>query len=339
MRPMLATPATARGRAAPAEVPSGAGWVHEVKWDGMRVLAEVTGSASTRLRLWSRTERDITVAFPELAGLAALGRDLLLDGEVVAMADGVPSFLALADRMHVTQARRAEQLSGRNPATYLIFDLLRLDGLDVTGLPLAERRAALESLELTGPAWQVTPTYTDGRTLLAATRDQGLEGVVSKRLDAPYRPGRRSPDWLKFPHRPTGSWVVGGWRHETESARLGSLLVGQPANRGPQGLRYRGKIGSGLAGRAGAALLEVLRPLTTDTSPFVDEVPRVDASGATWVRPEVVVDLDTLGVTGAGRLRQPSYRGRRSDVTPDDLLEQHEPQPRETGPTQPETET
>lgn len=307
MRPMLAS----RGDS----VPTGRGWIHEVKWDGMRVLVEVTGG---EVRVWSRNEKDVTVSFPELRAAPPAGHDLLLDGEVVAFAgEAVPRFGALADRMHVGSATRALALSRSNPVTLLVFDLLRLDGAGLTAQPLEARRTRLESVRVDGPHWQVPPTYDDGPMLLAATEQQGLEGIVSKRLSSTYHPGRRSRDWLKFPHRPTGSYVVGGWRRETDSdSRLGAVLVGTPT---PDGLRYRGRVGSGLTGRKAQALLETLVPLHTDTSPFRDEVPRVDAAGTVWVRPEVVVEVASLGTTSGGRLRQPAYQGVRADLTPADL--------------------
>ncbi|QNN53591.1 non-homologous end-joining DNA ligase [Nocardioides mesophilus] len=310
MRPMLATRGTT--------VPTGAAWLHEVKWDGMRVLVRVAGG---RLQLFSRNENDVTIAYPELAGLVeALGdHEVLLDGEVVAFAGGVPSFSALADRMHVRQPARARSLAESNPVTLIVFDLLELDGEDFTGRPLSQRRTALEGLGLAGPHWQVPATYDDGAMLLEATAAQGLEGVVSKKRSSAYHPGRRSKDWLKFPHRASGSYVVGGWRVETGSTtRIGAVLVGVPAE---GGLLYRGRVGSGIAGRSGQQLLELLRPLETDGSPFVDEVPRVDAQGTTWLRPEVVVEIAALNVTSGGRLRQPAYLGVREDLDPADLTE------------------
>ncbi len=306
MRPMLASRGTT--------VPTGAAWVHEVKWDGMRVLADVHPGS---LSLTSRNENDVTVSFPELLGLADLGHDLLLDGEIVAMANGLPTFAALADRMHVRSLRKAQTLVNTNPVTLIIFDVLRLDGVDLTGEPLSVRRARLESLDLNAVHWQVPSTYDDGVMLLAATEQQGLEGVVSKKLSSRYHFGRRTKDWLKFPNRPTASYVVGGWRFETDSAsRLGAVLVGQPT---PAGLSYRGRVGSGIAGREGPRLMEILAPLRADESPFCDEVPRVDAKGTTWLRPEVVVEIQSLGVTPGGRLRQPSYQGVRPDLSPTDL--------------------
>jgi bifunctional non-homologous end joining protein LigD len=296
-------------------VPAGGEWVHEVKWDGVRVLADVTAG---RLRLWSRNENDVSIAYPELAGLAGLGDDLLLDGEVVALADGVPSFRALAERMHVRDAAKAARLAEARPVLLILFDLLRVGGRDLLDRPLAERRAALEELVPDADRWRVPPTYADGAVLLDAAEQQGLEGIVSKRLSSRYFPGRRSKDWLKFPIRPTASYVVGGYRHETGSdSRLGALLVGEP---GPDGLVFRGKVGSGVAGRAGVRLAELLVPLAREASPFSAELPRVDRVGTVWVEPTVVVDVQYLTLTADGRLRQPAYRGVRTDLDPDDLL-------------------
>ncbi|MDQ6715699.1 MAG: non-homologous end-joining DNA ligase [Actinomycetota bacterium] len=305
MRPMLASPAAA--------VPTGDGWAHEVKWDGMRILADVQ---SAGLRLWSRTERDVTAAFPELAGLVDTFDDMLLDGEVVALKDGVPSFQALAERFHVTNSRRAAALAATNPVTFMVFDLLRLYGVDLTARSFADRRATLERLELAGTHWQVPPTFSDGPLLHEATREQGLEGIVSKRLSSRYLPGTRSEDWRKSPHRTSLSVVIGGWRPETDSARLGAVLVGVPA---PGGLRYLGRVGSGIAGKAGAALAADLVPLATSQSPFADTVPRVDAAGATWVHPVLVCEVQALGLTSQDRLRQPAYRGLRPDLSPGDI--------------------
>lgn len=307
MRPMLAT----RG----SRVPVGAEWVHEVKWDGMRVLADVSAE---RVRLTSRNENDVSVSFPELQGLA--GRDLLLDGEVVALDPdhgGRPSFGRLAERMHVRSARRAAQLVEVTPVVLLVFDLLRLDGRDLSGEPWHLRRQLLESLGLEGAHWQVPAVYDDGEMLLRATDEQQLEGVVSKRRDSRYEFGVRSRSWVKLPHRRRESYVIGGWRPETGSGhRLGALLVGTPT---ADGLAYRGRVGSGIAGKVGAMLKEALTPLTRDTTPFTTPVPKVDALGTQWVEPVLVVDVEALGLTAQQRLRQPSYQGVRPDLTTEDL--------------------
>lgn len=307
---MLASPTTA--------VPEGDEWLHEVKWDGMRVLADVRAGVLT---LTSRIGNDVTVSFPELQPLADTYDDMLLDGEVVALDGGRPSFGALADRMHVRDRRKAERLSAVRPVTLMVFDLLRLYGSDLTAQPLSARRELLERLDLAGRHWQVPPVYDDGRELFAATLEQGLEGVVSKRRSAPYLPGRRSTDWLKSPHRSTVSAVVGGWRAEktNDSGRLGAVLLGVPDGAG--GWRFAGRMGSGIAGRAAVQLAEALAPHTRTDSPFSDEVPRLDRAGVTWVDPVVVVEARTLEVTRDGRLRQPAYLGLRTDLRPEDLQE------------------
>lgn len=307
MQPMLAT----RGD----RVPTGPDWVHEVKWDGIRALVEVRADGG--VRVWSRNQNDITAAWPELRAIGGLGRDVLLDGEIVALGDGVPTFGALADRMHLRDPRKVARFAETNPVTLLVFDVLRIDGRDTTDLPLAKRRELLEGLGLDLACCQVPGWYDDGETLLAAAEQQGLEGIVSKKLSSRYRPGQRSRDWLKFPIRPTGSFVVGGFRHETGSdRRLGSVLVGEPT---PEGLVFCGRVGSGIAGRRGQVLGELLKPLVTDVSPFTTELDRLDRVGAIWVRPETVIDVQYLTRTREGRLRQPAYRGVRTDLDPSDL--------------------
>lgn len=300
-------------------VPSGDGWRHEIKWDGVRLLGDITRD---RARFTSRNENDVSGGYPELQELRQVlgaGRDLLLDGEVVVFEDGRPSFGALAERMHVRDVRRLAVLRERRPVTYLVFDLLRLDGRDLSREPLSVRRAALEELGLGDAWWQVPATYDDGELLLEATRQQGLEGIVSKRLSSRYDFGARSPHWLKFAHRERTSWVVGGWRPETGSAdRLGAVLVGEPTPEG--GLLFRGRVGSGIAGKVGPVLKELLAPLAAEESPFTDEVPRVDCLGTRWVHPEIVIDVESLGLGAQGRLRQPSFQGVRRDLAPEDLL-------------------
>jgi len=306
MRPMLAT----RG----AHVPTGEEWSHEVKWDGVRALTDVRDLA---LRMTSRNENAITTAWPDLATSPLGGRDLLVDGEIIALnGRGLPDFRTLQERMHVRKASTAARLAEAVPAIYMVFDLLRLDGEDLTALPLTERRERLEGLDLDG-SWQVPAAYDDGPMLFEATLQQGLEGIVSKRRTSTYRPGERTPHWLKFAHRTTDSYVVGGWRpQEGSTDRLAALLVGEPT---PQGLLYRGRVGSGIGPKQSAVLTELVASLTRADSPFADEVPRVDAQGTRWMEPVLVVDIDTHG-RGYERLRQPSFQGVRTDLTPEDLL-------------------
>jgi bifunctional non-homologous end joining protein LigD len=298
--------------ATPGPQPIGDDWLHEVKWDGMRVLADVSADG---LRLFSRSGRDVTVSFPELAAVTAGVKDALIDGEIIALRAGVPSFAALADRMHVADSRRAEELAQAQPVTVMAFDLLRLYGVDLTQRPLVERRTSLERLSLPESTWRASPTYDDGPALLAATLDQGLEGVVAKRRRSTYQPGRRSPDWIKTAHRLHQVCLVGGWRPEIGSPdEIGALLLGMPDGAG--GLSFAGRVGSGISRAVGQDLKRLLGPLRVAQQPFSTEIPRLDAAGATWCEPSVVVEVRHLGWTTGDRLRQPVFRGVRSDIDP-----------------------
>ncbi len=310
MRPMLATKGT--------HVPAGPEWSHEVKWDGVRILGEVVGGREGAVRLVTRNGNDASLAWPEIHTSPLGDRDILVDGEIIGLNDeGLPDFGVLQERMHVRSAASAARLSVRIPATYMVFDLMRLDGRDLTHLPLSERRELLTGLGLDG-SWQVPAAYDDGVMLFDATLQQGLEGIVSKRLSSGYTFEARSPHWVKLAHRHRYSYVVAGWRpQEGTSDRLASVLVGEPT---AEGLLYRGRVGSGIGGAACRQLSALLKPLEVAESPFADEVPAVDTAGTHWVEPRVVVDIDTLSRTPVKRLRQPSYRGVRSDLGPADLL-------------------
>jgi bifunctional non-homologous end joining protein LigD len=306
VQPMLATRA-----ATPADLPRGPDWAYEVKWDGVRLLADTT---SGRLRLLSRNGRDATVAYPELAGLAQV-EGAVLDGEVVAMSGGIPSFEALAERMHVRDATRARALAARAPVTYLVFDVLSLYGVDLTRRSFDERRATLERLELPTNT-QLSPVYPDADELWEVTLEHGLEGVLAKRRTSVYQPGRRSPDWIKAAHRTTRTALVGGWRVETTARdRIGSLLLGAPDADGT--LRFLGRAGSGLGGPLAGRLAPLLAPLERPSSPFGEVVPAVDARGAHWCEPRVMVDITYLTRMRSGRMRQPVVRGVRDDAVVD----------------------
>ncbi len=316
VRPML-TVAVSSADDLPAD---GAVWAYEVKWDGVRILAHLRDGT---VRLVSRAGNEVTAAYPELAALGRVHPDAILDGEVVVLRDGVPSFAALAGRMHVRDARRAAELAAATPATFLAFDVLAVDGHDLTAgggaLPWSQRRALLDSLAeggSPGGVWQVSPVYGDRDALVAATLAQHLEGVVAKRRSSLYRPGIRSGDWVKLAHRRVQSVVVGGWRPQTGArGRLGALLIGVPDAAG--GLVFAGRVGSGLTAAAAAELQSRLAP--SGTCPFSGEVPAVDAAGTVWTAPTLVVDVRYLARGAEGRLRQPVFRGIREDLTPDDV--------------------
>jgi bifunctional non-homologous end joining protein LigD len=304
VEPMMATLA--------GELPTGFGWSYELKWDGVRVLADIRDGTVV---LTSRRGNDVTVSYPELAGLAEVLDDALLDGEVVTFAGGRPSFEALQPRMHVRDPKRVAQLTKLIPITYFVFDLLRLDGTNLTGRPYAERRALLEKLPLDGPRWTVPERFDDGPGTLAASRDAGMEGVVAKRVDAPYLPGRRTRYWLKVKHARTMDLVVGGYRRGKgrRSGTLGSLLLGYYED---GRLRYAGHTGTGFSDALLAHLRQRLRPRRT--SPFDDEVPREHARDAVWCTPDLVVEIAYGEWTTAGMLRHPRFLRIRDDKAPEE---------------------
>jgi len=300
--------------ATPGALPTGPGWLYEVKWDGMRVLADVDTGVLT---LRGRSGRDVTPHFPELADVARLAPDVLLDGEVVLLDGGVPSSGALADRMHRPVDERTAR---RRPVTFMAFDVLRLYGVDLRARPLHERRATLERLGTAALSTvALSPVYTDGAALLDATGRRGMEGVVAKRRDGGYRPGERSPGWVVVTHRRTQPCLVGGWRTgRTGPARIDALLLGVLDR---HGLAFAGRVGSGLAGdRTQQVLAERLAAVAAPSPPFSDRVPGPDAQGARWCEPAVVVDVDHLGWTEAGRLRHPVVRRIRDDLEPADAV-------------------
>jgi bifunctional non-homologous end joining protein LigD len=298
-------------------LPAGPGWNYEFKWDGVRVLALFAGGPPD---LFARSGAVVTTAYPEIADLH-LPEGTLLDGEMVVLdAAGRPSFTALAERMHVRERNRAARLAVTAPVTYMIFDLLFYDGNDYTGLPYLARRERLEELDLAGGRWMVPPSFGDGPATADAARENSLEGVVAKRNDSVYLPGSRSADWVKVKFDRTGDYVIGGWR--SGARKLGGLLVGVPT---PDGLAFRGRVGGGIGAVAERTLLARLDPLATTASPFAAEaVPREDARGAHWVRPELVVEVRYGNRTPDGRLRFPRFLRLRDDKTPEECAEEDE---------------
>ncbi len=288
------------------------GWAFEVKWDGVRAIAY---SQPGELRVESRNLNDITDSYPELFGMnAALGsHSAVLDGEIVAFDEaGRPSFAALQRRMHTASRTRARKLAQSTPVTYVIFDLLWLDGHSLMRAPYGERRARLATLALNGESWQ-TPEHVvgEGKALLAAAAEQRLEGVVAKRLDSTYQPGVRTRDWVKVKTVARQELVVGGWMAGKGKRRqsIGALLLGVHDVNGA--LRYAGRVGSGFSEEDLRRLSAMLAPLERESSPFTtgERPPRE----AIFCEPLVVVEVEFTAWTSAGSLRHPVYVGVRED--------------------------
>jgi bifunctional non-homologous end joining protein LigD len=294
LRPQLATLAE--------RLPEGPEWLFEPKWDGYRAIVSVSGGQA---HLTSRNGKDLTERFRDVARNAARAvrtPSAVLDGEVCALdADGTARFEALQ--------------SGSGPLVLMAFDLLELDGRPVYERPLRERRELLE--ELLDPdvkGVRLSPAFEDGDALLAAARAQGLEGVVAKRVDLPYRPGRRTPEWRKLKLRAQEDFpIVGYTRGEGRRTRLGALVLGR---RESDGLHWAGNVGSGLGDEEVDRLRSLLSPLERPTSPLVEtpKMPRVRATDVTWVEPALAAEVMYAEKTREGRLRAPVYLGVRDDV-------------------------
>ncbi len=267
-----------------------------------------------RLRLESRNLRDITNSYPEVRGLLRnLGmREAVLDGEIVAFdQNGRPSFELLQRRMHVTAAASVRRLAQRMPVVYAIFDLLYLDGHSLCGLPYSERRTRLAHLDLGGTAWRVPAAHEgEGERLLGATREQGLEGLIAKRLDSRYEPGRRTGAWLKIKHTLRQELIIAGWLpgEGRRQDRIGALLVGY--HRDGQ-LVYAGRVGTGFTERTLEVLSTRLEPLRRQRSPF-DEAPKLPRE-AVFVEPRLAAEIEFREWTEDGVMRAPSFKGLRDD--------------------------
>jgi bifunctional non-homologous end joining protein LigD len=275
------------------------GWIFERKLDGVRCMAHRDGGGP--VRLLSRTDRDMTAQFPELAEAldAQPVGDFVVDGEIVAFADGVTSFSKL-------QRRARERVS----VFLYVFDILRHEGRDVRDLPLRERKRLLrDALEFGGPVRYSPHRNEHGRQLFREACRRGLEGLIAKRANSPYRSGARSRDWLKLKCHLEQEFVIGGFTAPQGSRTdFGALLVGYYEGDKP---RYAGRVGTGFDRETLATLGLRLRELERDDPPFADvhPIPR----GTHWVEPELVAQIGFAEWTRDGRLRHPRYLGLRDD--------------------------
>jgi bifunctional non-homologous end joining protein LigD len=306
-------------------------WAYEIKWDGIRALAYADHG---RWSMLSRRLEDVTARYPELSpiGEALADHAAILDGEVVALdQDGRPRFQLIQSRMGLSSPAAVKARASQTPVDYVIFDLLHLDGHCVRELPYVQRRELLEELGLDGPRWR-TPRYRHGggASLLAAARDQGLEGIVAKRCDSPYRPGRRSSEWIKERVWRTQEFVIGGYipGEGRRSGRVGSLLVGYYDRRASelgegeaQTLHFAGGVGSGLTEELIRHLTRELGERERPDSPFGVGAPSgPKARYAVWCQPELLCEVAWTEWTDEGTLRQPAFKGMRDDKDPREVV-------------------
>ncbi len=306
-RPMLAS-----GPPQPLAVPPGDDWSFEVKWDGVRALALLGTDGSIRLR--SRNGVDLTARYPAIAAagdaVPARGAPAILDGECVALdVSGRPSF---------DDVRR-----GGAVVRFMVFDVLAWRGRDLRDEHLDQRRALLAGLDLpwlTQEVWAPSAVFDDGDALLAATREQGMEGVMAKRRDSRYHCGVRSSDWVKLPHRSLTDVVVVGWVRARSGGEVAALAVADAAG------RFLGTVGSGMTHRMSAALLGVLDGIVVPRPDPVLELGEVAAAlehrvgdRLVWVQPLLVAEVRHLGRTESGSLRQPTLVRMRPGLSPTEL--------------------
>ena len=297
-------------------------YAFEIKWDGIRAVIE---AGNGKLVIRSRNGIDITSRYPELAGLAnSFGKHrVVLDGEIISLGpDGRPSFPRLTHRIHLTDPADIRRMAAAQPIFLVLFDLLRVDRRSMLDVPYTERRAELESLGLSSEHWQVTPVrFGDGQPMLQLATERRLEGLVAKRLDSVYMPGRRSPDWLKIKLVNRQEFVIGGWVPEKsgDATRIGALLIGVYGDDGQ--LHYVGKVGTGLSAKDHAPLLAKLTKSIATKSPFVEVLPK-----ALYVRPSLVAEVEYRRWPKDALVHQSSFKGLRTDKKPTEVK-------RETAPT------
>ena len=302
------------------ELPTADGWLFEVKWDGYRAIAYVRGGETERLD--SRRGNDQVERFPSVAkevARAVKTPDCVLDGEVCALDErGRPSFSAM------------QQGKPGTPIVYEAFDLLELEGESLVDLPLSERRRRLAALlDRRNRTVRLSEAFEDGAALYDAAQEQGLEGIVAKRADSPYREGKRTREWLKIKTHGRQEFVIAGYTkgQGRRSGRFGSLVLG--VWRGDE-LEYAGNVGTGFTDRDIDELLAKLRPLETGRPPFreVPKMPKVRKADVVWVRPELVAEVEFVEWTHDGRLRAPSFQGLREDKSAREV-HREEPLPNE----------
>ncbi len=307
-------------KATSGELPVGDDWVYEIKWDGMRIVSFIDEDG---VRLQSANLLDATASFPELRPLGSAlpeFESLVLDGEVVAFNEqGRPDFGRLQDRMHVRDAAEAQRRATTNPVSYVVFDLLELDGTDTTSLPFEDRRRLLETIVEPGPNWRLTDVHEgDAGELLAVVTDQQLEGLIAKQKSSRYLPGRRASAWRKVKPRLRQEFVVGGWTEgrDGRAGSIGSLLIGYYDD---GRLVSAGSVGSGLDATALREWTARAAEHARSSSPFATD-PAAVGRRLHWMEPVLVIEVAFAEWTADGNLRHPSYLGLRIDKDPGDVV-------------------
>ncbi|MPM40850.1 Multifunctional non-homologous end joining DNA repair protein LigD [bioreactor metagenome] len=296
-------------------------YAYEIKWDGIRAILY---AKQGRVLLSSRNLRDITSQYPELAQLKdCLTQDTILDGEIVTLdSTGRPSFELLQSRMGLSSPQVIKNKMNQVPVTYIIFDVLQHGNNVLLNNSFIDRRQVLANLKLSGPFWQTsTHSIGNGASFLAVSRQLGLEGIIAKRLNSLYLPGKRTDDWLKIKNQKRQELVIGGWvpGKGSRTGRIGAILVGyydispEKGVNKPKKFIYAGKVGTGFSTAELDKLGSLLTRLQHDASPFAAKVPIKDAI---FVEPRLIAEFEFTEWTANNTLRHPSYKGLRTDKDP-----------------------
>jgi bifunctional non-homologous end joining protein LigD len=292
-------------------LPSSKEFLYEIKLDGQRTLAEVSPK---NLLLYTRNFQVVTKKYPELEILKkSVRKPAILDGEIVALKNGIPSFELLQQRMNLREGRAVEIAAEQIPVLYYVFDILELDGKSLFKTPLLERKKILQKTVKPSVTIKILPHFDSRDLIVAAAQQMGYEGVVAKKINSEYYSGQRMDCWLKYKFQLTESFVIGGWIEGGRSQNFGSLLIGQYEGKR---LIHRGRAGTGFNESTIRMLMDHFKTLQAAVSPFVN-VPRTNEV-IHWLKPKLVVEVKFKEWTAAGIARAPVYCGLRTDLKPKD---------------------
>lgn len=290
-------------------------WIFEIKWDGFRALAYVNETVSLR----SRNNKELIDNFPELTELKQLTRNVVLDGEIVVIKNGNADFQALQERGKAVKASEIQYQASRQPAQYVVFDILEKDGESVTGLPLVERKKILQETVKEGKNVVLSDfVEEEGEGYYKAALEKGIEGIIAKRKDSPYQQGLRTGEWLKIKKLQSCDCVIFGYTKGTgaRAKTFGALILGLYDKKTPV---FVGKVGTGFTEKTLEELLETFKLLKSEKAPFETRL----HEEITWLKPELVCEVYYQVVTNDGRLRMPRFQGLRKDKSPSECtLEQ-----------------
>jgi bifunctional non-homologous end joining protein LigD len=290
------------------KTPSGKDYLYEVKLDGQRTIAEIK---TKKLLLYTRNFQDVTSKYPELSELVkCIQGSAILDGEIVALENGIPSFELLQQRMNLRDIRKLRTIAEEVPVLYYVFDILEWNGKSLLKVPLLERKKILNRILKTTPHVKLLPFFDSSDLILAKASEFGYEGIVAKKKDSFYLPGQRTDLWQKYKFQNTDSFVIAGWTEGGRSKQFGALLIGKYRGKN---LIHVGRAGTGFTDKTIELLMELFRKFETSRSPF-NEIAEKIPEKVHWLKPQLVAEVKFKEWTKAGTLRAPVYMGLRKDI-------------------------